>query len=622
MRLLISFALILISLSFQCGMAQPVIDKVEPPSWWVRHTLNPIQVMLTGRDLTGATVTAPAGVTVRVRQASENGHYLFLYVDLSKADQPRKYTFQVKSASGQAAFDFALLPPEPEAGRFQGFTPDDVIYLLIPDRFANGDPSNDALAESGPAADRKNSRYYHGGDFRGIRDRLPYMKDLGVTAVWMLPVVRNSWKGKAPGYYYGYEAADYYDADPRYGSLQDFIDLVKQAHSMGMKVMQDQVANHCGPGHYWVTDPPTKTWFNGLDRVPRLRNNFDIAALSDPYARSKRKDLPLLGWFNGELPDLNQNDAMAGDFMIQNALWWIGMTGVDGIRQDTYPYVDRPFWSRWQTAISRQFPKFFVVGEITASTPAVLSFFEGGLVRAGVDTKLTSMLDFPLFNTIRSVFARGGPMRQLTDLLAQDSLYQRPQTLVSFFDNHDNQRLLTMAQGDTSRLLMAQTFLLTTRGIPQLYYGDEIAMGKDPSAGRNQSTDFPGGFPGDPVNGFTPEGRTGDSAIVFNALRDLLYFRQKHPALRRGSLVNLLAEQDRYAYLRSSSEEYVLVFLNRAGSQKPVTIELDDLSIPEGTRFQSWPAGQGVELRGMKLELADPKPIEIFWAPRTVPARK
>ncbi|MBZ5583089.1 MAG: cyclomaltodextrinase N-terminal domain-containing protein [Acidobacteriia bacterium] len=603
-------ALFLIALSF-CCMSQPVIDKVEPPHWWVRHTLNPIQVLLTGHDLSGAVVTAPAGITVQVRQASENGHYLFLYVDFSKVGQPRKCTFHVKTASGTAAFDFALLPPEPEAGRFQGFTSDDVIYLVIPDRFANGDAANDALPESGPPADRKNGRYYHGGDFRGIRDHLSYMKDLGVTAVWMLPVFRNSWKGKAPGYYYGYEAADYYDTDPRYGSLQDFIGLVKQAHSMGMKVMQDQVANHCGPGHYWVQDPPTKTWFNGLDRVPKLRNNFEIAALADPYARPKRKELPLLGWFNSELPDLNQNDPMANDYIIQNTLWWIGMSGVDGIRQDTYPYVDRPFWSRWQTAINRQFPKFFVTGEITASTPGVLSFFEGGQVRAGVDTKLTSMLDFPFFNTMRNVFARGQSMKQLTDLLAQDSLYRRPESLVSFFDNHDNQRLLAMAQGDVSRLLMAQTFLLTTRGIPELYYGDEIAM-----AGRNQSEDFPGGFPGDPVNRFTPEGRTGDSALVFNALHDLLLFRQKNPALRRGSLTNLLVEQDRYAYLRTSPEEYVLVFLNRAGGQKPATIELDDLSIPAGTRFQSWPSGQAMELRAMKLELADPKPIEIYWAPR------
>ena len=608
------FALLLLAFSFPC-LSQPTIDKVEPPNWWVRHTLNPIQIMLTGSDLGGATVSAPAGLTVKVRQVSENGHYLFLYVDLSKAQQPKKYTFQVKTASGQAAFDFTLLPPEPQAGRFQGFTPDDVIYLLIPDRFADGDPGNNALPESGPPADRKNPRYYHGGDFRGIRDRLPYLKDLGVTALWMLPVVRNSWKGKPPDYYYGYEAADYYDTDPRYGSLQDFIGLVKQAHSMGLKVMQDQVANHCGPGHYWVRDPPTPTWFNGLDRVPKLRNNFDIAALSDPYARPKRKESPVLGWFNSALPDLNQNDPMANDYLIQNTLWWIATTGVDGIRQDTYPYVDRPFWSRWQAAINRQFPKFFVVGEITASTPSVLSFFEGGRVRAGVDTKLTSMLDFPLFNAMRNVFGRGQPMKLLTDVLAQDSLYERPGNLVSFFDNHDNQRLLTMAQGDVSRLLMAQTFLLTSRGIPHLFAGDEVAM-----AGRSQSEDFPGGFPGDPVNRFAPEGRTGDSAVVFNALHELLLFRQKHPALRRGSLVNLLIEQDRYAYLRSSPEEFVLVFLNRAGAQKPATIDLDDLSLPAGTRFQTWPGGQNIELREMKLELTDPKPIEIFWAPK-VPAR-
>jgi glycosidase len=387
---------------------------------------------------------------------------------------------------------------------------------------------------------------------------------------------------------------------------------------MGLKVVQDQVANHSGPDHPFVADPPTPTWWHDLDVVPRVRNNYDIAALSDPYARPKRRAVPLDGWFVGALPDFDQTDRLASDYLIQNALWWIGVTGIDGIRQDTYPYVDRPFWEKWQTAIDRQYPNLVVTGEITASTPAVLSFFQGGVRRLGVDTKLKSILDFPLEGALRSVFGQRQPMTALTDILAQDSLYERPENLVAFVGNHDQPRLLTLAGGDISKLLMAQTFVLTTRRVPHLYYGDEIAMGAGTDrTDRSIRADFPGGFPGDPVNAFLTEGRTGGAAVAFNWTRDLLHFRQAHPALRRGSLTQVLANQDQYVYLRRSPEEDVIVLLNRAGSAKAIEVDVDDLSLPDGLRFQSFPAGSpDVVASAGKLVIRQPKEIEIYYAPR------
>lgn len=594
--------------------AAPVVGKIEPPNWWVGHRWNPVQVLLTGKDLKGATVTTDSkALKVEVRQASDDGRYLFLYLSVANDLRPGRHRFRLSNVSGATFFEFALEPAVDPRGRFQGFDPDDVVYLLMPDRFANGEPSNDSPPEFGRPADRSSPDGYHGGDFRGIISRLGYLKDLGITGIWMLPVYKNSSTQSSPSH--GYHTVDFYAVEPRFGTMNDLRELVDAAHSLGIKVMQDQVANHCGPHHPWVEAPPTPTWFHGLQQAPKLRNNFDIAALADPYARPKRRRAPLEGWFAGHLPDFDETDPLVSDYLIQNALWWIGMTGIDGIRQDTYPYVGRPFWEKWQSALNRQFPRLFVAGEITASTPAVLSFFEGGIRRYGIDTKLTTMLDFPLEGAVRNVFGHAHPMTQLAGILAQDSLYQRPELLVRFLGNHDQPRFLSLAGGDVSRLLMAQTFLLTIPGMPQLYYGDEIAMGKDQNdPKRSIRADFPGGFPGDPISAFASEGRAGGAAVVFNQLRGLLHFRRAHTALRRGNMVHLLVEQDRYAYLRSTPEEHVLVVLNRAGAN-PVELEVDDLPLPEGLRFRCWPEGgaDAVVSRG-RLRIPEPASVNIYWA--------
>jgi glycosidase len=596
--------------------AAPKVEKVEPPNWWVHHTYNPVQILLTGSGLRGASVSARSNaIRPAVRHISDDGRYLFVYLDISRQAQPGDYSFDLRSAAGSSTFTIRLDRPPDRRGRFQGFSSDDVIYLLMPDRFANGDPSNDSPAEFGHPADRNTVLAYHGGDLRGVRDRLPYLRDLGVTGVWMTPVYKNSNTAASP--YHGYHTVDFYDVEPRFGSMQEFRALVDAAHAAGLKVVQDQVANHCGPQHPWVVHPPTATWFHFADRKPHPRNNLDILALTDPYARPNRRDAALNGWFAGSLPDLNQEDPLVSDYLVENALWWIGMTGVDAIRQDTYPYVDRAFWQKWQTAINREFPTLAVTGEITAPTPAALSFFEGGAIHKGVDTHLPSMLDFPLEAATRAVFAQGQPMSRLPEILAQDSLYRRPQMLVAFAGNHDEPRMLTETGGDITRLLMAETFVLTTNRVAHLYYGDEIAMGKGPDrTDRSIRADFPGGFPGDPVNAFTPEGRTGDAAAVFDFLRGLLHFRQDHGALRRGSLIQLIMGQDRYAYLRMSANEYVLVLLNRAGDSHPAEIAVDDLSMRDGLRFQPFTAGPALAVSAGKLVVERPAPIGVWWAER------
>jgi neopullulanase len=606
-----------ILLSAVSAAAAPAITKVEPPNWWTPHTLNRLQVLLTGTDLAGAVVTTRSrGFKIEVRQISANGHYAFVYLDIAKDVQPGAHVFAVKTPSGTTEFTFRMERPLDPTGRFQGFSPDDAIYLMMPDRFANGDPANDNLPQYNSSVDRTNIRGFHGGDLKGIRDHLGYLKDLGVTAIWVTPITKNSAAGQNAGNaYHGYSASDFYDVEPHYGTLKELKELIDATHAAGMKFVLDQVVNHSGNRIVWSGDWPDTTWVHYEDRDPKPRIRFDIAGLADPYARPSRREPPLQGWFTPAMPDLNQEDPLVADYLIQNGLWWIGISGVDAFRMDTFPYVDRPFWEKYQTAILKQYPQFVVTGEITAPNPVALSFFEGGATRRGVDTKLNSILDFPLEGAVRGVFGEGQPLNKLTDLLAQDSLYLHPEMLVVFPGNHDQPRFLTAAKGDVAKLMMAEAFLLTTRRVVHLYYGDEIAMqgGRDPDNRR----DFPGGWPSDPLNAFTPQGRSGDAAKVFDWTRALLHYRQAHPALRRGSLTQLVADTDRYAYLRSSPEEDVLVILNRAGNEKPIELPVDDLPLTDGLRLTSWvPSSPDAMVVRGKIVIEHPADVQIYSAKR------
>ena len=606
-----------ILLSAVSAAAAPTITKVEPPNWWTPHTLNRLQVLLTGTDLAGAVVTTRSrGFKIEVRQISANGHYAFVYLDIAKDVQPGAHVFAVKTPSGTTEFTFRMERPLDPTGRFQGFSPDDAIYLMMPDRFANGDPANDNLPQYNSSVDRTNIRGFHGGDLKGIRDHLGYLKDLGVTAIWVTPITKNSAAGQNAGNaYHGYSASDFYDVEPHYGTLKELKELIDATHAAGMKFVLDQVVNHSGNRIVWSGDWPDTTWVHYEDRDPKPRIRFDIAGLADPYARPSRREPPLQGWFTPAMPDLNQEDPLVADYLIQNGLWWIGISGVDAFRMDTFPYVDRPFWEKYQTAILKQYPQFVVTGEITAPNPVALSFFEGGATRRGVDTKLNSILDFPLEGAVRGVFGEGQPLNKLTDLLAQDSLYLHPEMLVVFPGNHDQPRFLTAAKGDVAKLMMAEAFLLTTRRVVHLYYGDEIAMqgGRDPDNRR----DFPGGWPSDPLNAFTPQGRSGDAAKVFDWTRALLHYRQAHPALRRGSLTQLVADTDRYAYLRSSPEEDVLVILNRAGNEKPIELPVDDLPLTDGLRLTSFvPSSPDAMVVRGKIVIEHPADVQIYSAKR------
>jgi len=568
--------------------ASPEVRKVEPPNWWIAHSLNPVRVLISGKGLAGAAVKCSVeGVKPGSAHISDSGTYLFVDLEIRQDAKPGSYPLEIVTAEGAVTVPFQLLAPLSRQNRFQGFSADDVIYLIMPDRFANGDPSNDDPPISRGLHDRRKPRYYHGGDLQGILQHLPYLKDLGVTALWINPIYdnvnhlneREKYDGQPITDYHGYGAVDFYGVDEHLGDLATFQRLVDAAHSLGMKIIQDQVANHTGPYHPWVNDSPTPTWFNGTAQK-HVANTWQTWTLMDPHATPALQKSTLDGWFIDILPDLNQNDPEVSQYLIQNTLWWIASTGMDGIRQDTLPYVPRSFWRAWMQAIKREYPGFRVVGEMFDEDPGLVSFFQGGKPRFdGIDSGVDSLFDFPLYGAIRRVFARKAPADELGKVLAHDRLYQDPNLLVTFLGLHDVARFMNEPGASVEELKLAFTFLMTARGIPMIYYGDEIAMrgGNDPDNRR----DFPGGWREDPRNAFEPQGRRPEEKAVFDHLRRLTHLRARLTSLRRGSMLHLVAGERIYAYARVAGTSAALVAFNTGNEKASLSIPTAAFRIPE-----------------------------------------
>jgi glycosidase len=589
---------LLVSLLLACvavctAQDAPQVLKIEPPGWWAGHTLNPVRLLIRGNHLKGARVTA-VDATLRVvglPKVNERGTYLFVDVSILPAARVGAHKLRVVTAAGSTDLQFDILPQLGSQSRFQGIDKDDVIYLIMPDRFANGDPANDDPAEAKGLFNRSEPRYYHGGDFQGIINRLVYLKELGVTALWLNPWYDNNdglnfvevYDGKPMADYHGYGAIDYYGVEEHFGDLAKLRELVDKAHALGIKIIQDQVANHTGPYHPWVKDTPTPTWYNGT-KANHINETWQTWVLKDRYATTEAMRPILDGWFLDILPDMNQDDPEARRYLIQNTLWWLGVTGMDAIRQDTLPYVHRSFWRDWMAAIKKQFPKVNVIGETYDGDPAQVAFFQGGVKRFdGIDSGVDTEFDFPLHFAIRAVFARGETIKNLPQVLSHDYLYPNPDILVPFIGLHDMLRFMSEPGATAQGLMLAQTFLMTTRGIPLIYYGDEIAMpgANDPDNRR----DFPGGFVGDAKNAFTEQGRSREENEVFNHLRKVTKLRHELEPLRQGRLVTLGFTDDYYVFARANEKGNVVVAINNANRSSEIEVEVAALKIANGVTF-------------------------------------
>jgi glycosidase len=566
----------------------PTVTKVEPPSWWINLTPE-VTLLLSGHHLEATHVVCNLpSVLVERTQATAGGDYLFVWLKIGSDTKSGTAVCRVATSTGTTSFELPLATRAMKLGKFQGLAQEDVIYLIMPDRFANGDPTNDEPADAPGTHDRSNPRAYHGGDLRGIREHLPYLRELGVTTLWLTPILKNG----AAQDYHGYGAVDLYAVDPHLGTLQDYQGLVAEAHKQGMKIFFDFVPNHVGPKHPWVAEPPLPDWFHGtahhhMDTTsgangafygktekPTIAND-PFETLVDPHAARRLSRNLTDGWFFNVLPDLNTEDPMVAEYLLQNSVWWAESTGLDGFRLDTFPYVPRSFWSAWHAGLHRLYPYLTTVGEVFHPDPSVTSFFAGGQRRFdGIDSGLNTLFDFPMFFALRDVLLQNAPAGRIADVLRHDSLYVHPDTLITFFANHDVARLASADGSSPTKIQAAFGLTLTLRGIPELYYGDEIGMagGGDPDNRR----DFPGGWPGDPKNAFTVEGRTTEQQELFAYVQTLLRLRREHPALQNGKLWHLFSDETSYVFLRETEEERVVVAFNNSTEPRALKIPLND----------------------------------------------
>jgi glycosidase len=595
----------------------PVVTKVEPPNWWLRLTPE-LMLLLSGQHLEATGVTCNLqNLVVERTQATAGGNYLFVWLKLGAELKSGTAVCRINTPTGATSFELPLAAREPTIHRFQGVTPSDVIYLIMPDRFANGDPRNDEPAESPSGShDRAKPRAYHGGDLRGIREHLDYLKDLGVTTLWLTPIVKNG----ATEDYHGYGAVDLYAVEPHLGTLREYQEVVAAAHQQRMKILFDIVPNHVGPKHPWAGKPPLPDWFHGtvqhhLNAAVSVSGTFygeaksnghDLfEAIVDPHAPARLWRNLTEGWFVDILPDMNTENPVVAQYLLQNAIWWAESSGLDGFRVDTFPYVSRQFWSRWHAGLRRIYPQLTTIGEVFHPDASVTSFFAGGRKQYdGIDTGVSTVFDYPMYFVLREVMLNGAPVGRIADVLRRDALYPRPDDLVTFLGNHDVARFASAEGSSAAKLKLACALTLTLRGIPELYYGDEIGM---PGAGDpDNRRDFPGGWREDTQNAFSAQGRTREQQELFAYVKELLRLRREHSALKDGHLWHLFSDETSYVFTRESEEERLLVVFNNNSKAREIDLTLRDTPLQGVVRATRLFGEAGVKLAGTELHIDEP----------------
>ncbi len=599
--------LAMISLSLLAGAASifgakkaPVVTNVEPPCWWAGMSDPSLQVMVTGPGIAAADVTADyPGVTLKEAISLDSPNYKLLYLDITPQAKPGTIDLKFNLNGRKAVVPYELKERTRKGEEYVGFDASDVLYLLMPDRFAQGD-MDAAKALDGLdypiTADRTDPNGRHGGNIRGIINNLDYIDSLGVTAIWSCPVLENDMPG---GSYHGYATTDYYRIDPRFGTNDDWRRLVGKAHDRNMKVVMDMIFNHSGSSHPWMADMPSKDWYNH----PKgdVLTNFRLSTVHDPYVSDYDLDHTVNGWFVPAMPDLNQRNPHLMRYLIQNSIWWIESSKIDGIRMDTYSYADARAMAEWNKALLREYPEFNIVGECWYANEAGSAFWQRGNRLNGENPELPTVMDFWFILNGREAFsAQTDPwngLNKVYDHLSNDYLYPDPQRILTFLDNHDTDRFLASLPEDLGIWKQAQTFLLTSRGIPQIYYGTELLMnGSKEGSDGFVRRDFPGGFPGDETDAFTPEGRTPLQNEAWNFMSKLLNWRrgEANDVIAHGSLKHFMPQNGLYVYQRRLGDKAVTVILNGNDAPREVTMERTVEILPYGTSLRDIISGENV----------------------------
>ncbi len=553
--------------------------RVEPPFWWTGMQNPNLQLLVHAPKIAEwhPSVNYPGLRMERVLR-TENPNYLFIDLLLMDGVKPGKFHIEFKK-DGKVMHRhvYELLAREAGSAQRQGFTPADVMYLITPDRFVNGNPANDNVPGMREKADRNNKGGRHGGDIEGLVKSLDYIADMGFTAIWVNPVLENDMTSYS---YHGYSTTDFYKVDPRFGANEDYHRLSIAAQAKGIKMIMDMIVNHCGSEHWWMKDLPAADWLNYQGGF--VGTNHRKSVIQDPYVAPADLERFVDGWFVPTMPDLNQRNPLLATYLIQNTIWWIEYAGLAGIRMDTYPYPDKHFMSDWACAVMREYPQFNIVGEEWTENPAWVAYWQGGKQnRDGYTSCLPGLMDFPLQGALRKGLTEKegwseGLMR-MYEMLANDFLYADPSNFVIFPDNHDMSRFFTQMNEDYDLFRMGMVYTYTMRGIPQIYYGTEILM-KNPGTDDHGiiRSDFPGGWPGDKVNAFTGEGLDAQQKEAQELLRRLGLWRKQATVIHQGKLRHYLPVNGLYVYFRYDDKDKVMVVMNK--NEKPASLELGRFS--------------------------------------------
>ena len=569
----------------------PNVTRIDPTNWFADMQDPTLQLMVHGKDIKFADVSTDyPNVKIDSLVRLDSPNYLLIYLNL-KGAKPGEIALTFSNKNGKKTIKKYQLKAREMAGSDRkGFDISDVLYMLMPDRFANGNPKNDIIkGMEDQLCDRNEPSLRHGGDLEGLRQHLDYFTDLGVTALWFTPVLENDRPADDGKYstYHGYATTDYYRVDPRFGTNEEYKALIDECHKKGLKVVMDMIFNHCGDYHPWakgtridengktIKDYPSKDWFNSPNYG--LQTSYKLTPVLDPYASKVDMAETVDGWFVSSMPDLNQRNPHVIKYLIQNSIWWIETVGIDGIRMDTYPYADRKAMAEWMKVLNQEYPNFNTVGETWVTEPAYTAAWQKDSKLSDINSNLKTVMDFALFDRLSQAkneetddWWKG--WNRIYNSLCYDYLYTDPSSVMAFIENHDTDRYLGNGK-DTTALKQAYALLLTMKRIPQLYYGTEILMnGTKEKTDGNVRKDFPGGFPGDMVNKFTREGRTKAENAMFDWTSHLLHWRQNNDVIINGSQTQFIPHHGVYVLARQHNGKTVLTILNGKKADNQVDV--------------------------------------------------
>ena len=571
------FVLILFSAFFLCQLQakqQLWVQRVEPTNWWTGMQQSDFQLMLYGKAISTAEISINyPGVTILRKDLTGNPNYVFLYLNVAKETVPGIFFITLKRGNKKQLVTYELKQRRIGSAARKSFTEADAIYLLMPDRFANGNTTNDSIKGYVQSVNRADVGARHGGDLEGIISKVPYMAELGITALWTTPLFDNNDTNYS---YHHYACSDYYKIDPRFGKNEDYARLSETCHTNGLKLIIDVVPNHCGGSHWWMTDLPAKDWLNTW---PIFTNsNYRMMAWTDPHASDTDKYRLSHGWFAPNMPDLNLQNPLLFDYMKQVYTYWIETANIDGMRVDTYPYNDLKTAARFIQSIRNEYPAMNVVGECWIKTPAEIAYYQSGNNnKDGFDSRLTSVMDFCLKDVISSAFNEkdswDGGMAKFYSLYAQDFVYANTNLIMNFLDNHDIERFSTAVNRDVRKFKMALAMLITARGYPQIYAGTEIMLDGKPGSYEGHRYDFPGGWIADKRNAFTSDGRTAEEREVFDYLKLLLNYRKNNPVLQNGKMKQFIPENGLYVTFRYNKKSTIMIIANNNQENKELDMK-------------------------------------------------